>query len=130
MSGLGTSAAYSGKFQRSKIRKKIPTVFSDLDINDGPFTPTEYSRVKGTLKRRKMFGPDELPPEVLIECDIDDIVLKICNHALMSGDKPGQWSYSNIISIPKSGNLSNPNNHRGIVSVSLVFLRKYTIGSY
>ena len=32
----------------------------------------------------------------------------------MSGEKPGQWSYSNIIPVPKSGNLSKPSNTRGI----------------
>ena len=47
-----------------------------------------------------------------------------CNVALMSGEKPEQWSYSNIIPIPKSGNLSKPSNTRGI-SLSCTIAKIY-----
>ena len=32
----------------------------------------------------------------------------------MNGRKPDQWSLSNILPVPKSGNLSNTDNYRGI----------------
>ena len=32
----------------------------------------------------------------------------------MQCDKPPQWSFMNIIPVPKSGNLSVTNNYRGI----------------
>ena len=92
----------------------IPTVFSDLNIDDGPFTEEEYAKAKSTLKQGKSPGPDNIPPEVLKNCGLDDIVLEICNMALMKNNKPEQWSLSNIIPVPKKGNLSNADNYRGI----------------
>ena len=44
--------------------------------------------------------------------------------ALMSGEKPEQWSRSNIAPIPKTGNLSNPANYRGI-SLSCIIAKMY-----
>ena len=92
----------------------IPTVFSNLGISDEPFTAAEYANVKSCLKRGQSGGPDDIPPEVYIDCDVDTEVLLLCNNAFKSGDKPGQWGYSNIVPIPKSGNLSKPSNTRGI----------------
>ena len=92
----------------------IPSVFGDLEISEEPFTTAEYARVKAGLKRGQNGGPDEIPPDVYINCDLDEEVLELCNNALMSGVKPNQWSRSNIVPIPKSGNLSKPSNTRGI----------------
>ena len=92
----------------------IPTVFSNLDISEEPFTPAEYAKVKAGLKRGQSGGPDEIPPDVFINCDVDNEILELCNTALMSSEKPDQWSYSHIVPIPKSGNLSKPQNTRGI----------------
>ena len=102
----------------------IPVLFSGLDISDEPFTRAEYQRVKASLKRGKGIGPDEIPSEVFKYCEVDDIVIALCNRALMSGEKPDQWTRSNIIPIPKSGNLSNPSNYRGI-SLSCVIAKIY-----
>jgi len=94
--------------------EEIPIVFSDLDIDDGPFTEEEYAKAKSNLKLGKSPGPDNIPPEVLKNCELDDIILKMCNMAMMNSMKPEQWSLSNIIPIPKKGNLSNVDNYRGI----------------
>ena len=102
----------------------IPTVFDNLDICDEPFTIAEYNRAKSSLKRGQSGGPDNIPPDVYIDCDIGNEVLELCNNALMSSDKPGQWSYSNIVPIPKSGNLSKPANTRGI-SLSCTIAKIY-----
>ena len=62
--------------------EEIPDVFSDLNIPDGPFTTAEYNQVKTSLERGKGAGPDEIPPEVYKYCDVDDMVLAMCNRAL------------------------------------------------
>ena len=53
-------------------------------------------------------------------CDLDQIVLDFCNKALTKGEKPDHWSISNIIPLPKKGDLSDPKNYRGISLSSLV----------
>ncbi|KAJ8372888.1 hypothetical protein AAFF_G00275920 [Aldrovandia affinis] len=52
----------------------------------------EFATVKSTLKQGKSAGPDGIPPEVLKNCDLDDIILEICNLALMENNKPDIWS--------------------------------------
>ena len=98
----------------------IPTIFSNLDIKDDIFTLDEFRRVKSSLKLGKAAGPDELPPEVYKSCDFDEICLDFCNRALLENDKPDMWSYMNIIPVPKSGDLSNTNNYRGISLICII----------
>jgi hypothetical protein len=86
----------------------IPQIFTDLDINDGPFTMQEFAKVKRSLKKGKSAGPDGIPPEI----------------ALMKNDKPEQWSWSNIIPVPKSGNLTKADNYRGI-SLTCIIAKLY-----
>ena len=52
--------------------------------------------------------------------DIDDIVLKFCNNALCDGNIPDQWKLSNIIPVPKKGDLTKTDNYRGISLTSIV----------
>ena len=92
----------------------IPDIIANLDIEDGPLTMEEHLHAKRSLKLGKCAGPDNIPPEVLKTCDLDDIMLSFCNQVLMNGRKPDQWSLSNILPVPKSGNLSNTDNYRGI----------------
>ena len=89
-------------------------MYEGLDIGDGPFTLDEFKRVKTSLKLGKSAGPDGIPPEVFKCCDFDDICLNFCNKVLMQSDKPPQWSFMNIIPVPKSGDLSVTDNYRGI----------------
>ena len=48
------------------------------------------------------------------KCDLDDILLNFANRLLLNHDKPAQWSTSNIIRVPKKGDLSKAGNYRGI----------------
>ena len=100
--------------------EEIPNIFEDLDINDGPFTLDEFRKVKSSIKIGKAAGPDEIPPDVYKSCDFDMICLDMCNRALMENDKPDLWSYMNIIPVPKSGDLSNTNNYRGISLICII----------
>ena len=52
--------------------------------------------------------------------DIDDIILKFCNDALCDGHLPDQWKLSNIIPVPKKGDLTKTDNCRGISLTSIV----------
>ena len=100
--------------------EEIPNIFEDLDINDDPFTLDEFKKVKASLKLGKAAGPDSIPPEVFKCCDFDEISLQFCNKALTENDKPDLWSFMNIIPVPKSGDLSNTNNYRGISLICIV----------
>lgn len=51
----------------------IPAFFSNLDINDVPFTLAEYVKVKRSLKQGKSSGPDGIPLQLLKNCDLDII---------------------------------------------------------
>ncbi|CAK6977732.1 uncharacterized protein LOC114950604 [Scomber scombrus] len=103
---LGSTADGAGE--------EIPSVLQNLDIDDGPFTVTELARAKATVRAGKSAGPDGIPPEVLKNCDLDDIMLEFSNLALLQNKLPDVWSLSNIIPVPKSGDLSKPDNYRGI----------------
>ncbi|XP_072046990.1 uncharacterized protein [Amphiura filiformis] len=80
----------------------------------------EYDTAKKDISEGKSTGEDGIPPEVLKRCNLDDIVLNFCNEALMNGKKPDQWSILNLIPIPKSGDLREGKNYRGICLSSIV----------
>ncbi|KAJ8417763.1 hypothetical protein AAFF_G00226060 [Aldrovandia affinis] len=84
---LGTHPTVEG------AEEEIPAVLTNLNIDDGSFTVTEFARVKSTLKQGKSAGPDGIPPEVLKNCDLDDIILEICNLALQNM----VWPYNKFL---------------------------------
>ena len=92
----------------------VPAVLGDLNIDDGPFTSREFAEAKASLRQGKSAGPDGIPPEVIKHCNLDDFILEICNQALVENIMPEIWSLSHIIPVPKSGDLSKPDNYRGI----------------
>ena len=100
--------------------EEIPNIFEDLDIKDDPFTLDEFRKVKSSIKIGKAAGPDEIPPDVYKSCDFDEISLNFCNRALMENDQPDLWSYMNIVPVPKSGDLTNTNNYRGISLICII----------
>ena len=100
--------------------KAIEDIFTDLDIKVGPFSKEEYTVAKKALKEGKAPGEDGITPEVIKRCDLDDIILNFCNRTIMHLEKPEQWSIINIITIPKTGDLSLGKNYRGISLSSIV----------
>ncbi|KAJ4938949.1 hypothetical protein JOQ06_028414 [Pogonophryne albipinna] len=92
----------------------IPAFLQNLPIDDGPFTASELARAKSTVREGKSAGPDGIPPEVLKYCDLDYLILDFCNLALLHNMQPDIWSLSNIIPVPKAGDLSKPDNYGGI----------------
>ena len=98
----------------------IRTVHPPQDIEEGPFTLEELQLAKKQIVEGKAFGDDGIAPEVMKRVDIDDIILKFCNSALRDGNIPDQWRLSNIIPVPKKGDLTKTDNYRGISLTSIV----------
>ena len=78
----------------------------------------EYAAVKKAIVEGKAPGPDGIPPEVWKRCDLDDILLRYANR-LLEGEKPNQWSESNLVTLPKDGDLGITSNYRGIALSSV-----------
>ena len=68
----------------------IDQVLQDLNINDGVFTEDELQKAKKSLQDGKSAGPDDIPPEVIKNCNLDSIILEFANTLISSGDKPRQ----------------------------------------
>ena len=81
----------------------------------------EYKAVKN-IKIGKAAGPEGISPEVLKYSDLDETVLQFANKLPMNRDEPVQWSESNLVPIPKSGNLSQVSNYMEI-SLSQIMLK-------
>ena len=103
---------------------EIADILTNVGNDNVPFSMEELRKVKCSLKQGKRAGPDNIPPEVLRNCELDVIMLEFCNMALMVNNKPTQWSLSNIIPIPKSGNLTSPDNYHGI-SITCTMAKVY-----
>ena len=95
---------------RAPIRTIIP---DELPINTENFTIDELQCCIKSLKNGKACGLDDIPAEVWKSHILDKELLDFCNRTL-NGDKPEIWSASGIIPIPKTGDLSDPANYRGI----------------
>ena len=58
--------------------------------------------IQKKIKTGKAVGPDEIPPEILKYCDIDENI---------NLDRPDQWSEDNLLPIPNGDNLSQVSNY-------------------
>ena len=99
---------------------QLEPVLQDLQIKDDVFEMEELLKAKKSLRDGKQAGPDNIPPEVLKTCNFDDILLDFANKLLTNMEKPQQWSEINLIPVPKSGDLSDISNYRGISLASIV----------
>ena len=57
----------------------IPTILENLNIQTDLLTIDEYMAVKNKLILGKSTDPNDIPPDLLKLCDVDDINLKIAN---------------------------------------------------
>ena len=94
--------------------KEINTIFENLQYTSGSFTMDELIKARSKITLGKASGPDNIPPEVIKLCNIEQPLLDFANDLLLNGCKPDQWSISNIIPVPKKGDLSKGGNYRGI----------------
>ena len=98
----------------------LVNILHDLQIDDVDFTLKEMAKVKKQLREGKGSGSDNIPPEVLKRCNLDDILLNFANKLLNDNEKPKQWSEIDMIPLPKTGDLSDTGNYRGISLSSIV----------
>lgn len=86
----------------------------DLNINDSRFTTREFTEVKASVRQGKSARPDRIPPKVVKNCNLDDIILEIYNQALVAYNMLKIWSLSHSIPVTKSGDFSKPDNYHGV----------------
>ena len=89
-------------------------VSDTLPIDCEAFSLGELEVVIKSLKSSKSPGLDNIPPAVWKLPDLHQHLLGFCNSALLDGSTPEAWTTASIIPIPKKGNLSKPDNYRGI----------------
>ena len=85
-----------------------------LNIKIGPFINSEYENARKQIKENMATGPDAISPEVLKRCEINYIIIGFANKILINHEKPTQLGQSDMLPIPKKGDLSLPSNHHGI----------------
>ena len=98
----------------------VEQVFGKLSIRDDPFDMEEYIVAKRTMKCEKNSGDDGITLELLKYAGLNDIILGFINKAYSTKVLPHEWKTLIIIPVPKSGNLTKPDNYRGISLISLV----------
>ena len=74
------------------------------------------------MKSGKSSGNDGLISEMFSACpDVFAPILKtLFNYIYSSGIYPDSWSECLVVAVPKSGDLSDPNNYRPIVLISVL----------
>ena len=98
----------------------ILTVFDSLGISEDPFSTKEFQSAKKSIRCGKACGEDGITPEFLKYGGLDDIVLGFVNQAYTEGNIPERWKTLIIVPVPKKGDLTKPDNYRGISLISLV----------
>jgi len=86
----------------------------ELNISVSPFTIDELKSVLSETKPCKAFGPDNIPPIIWKDDNFHNILLKLRNIAFEDNVCTDHWLNSNIIPVPKKGDLSLAANYRGI----------------
>ena len=95
-------------------------VFSDSSTNKYyySFTIPEIRMALRTYRSSTVPGSDGIPTRVLQLCELEEDVLNVLNfHSILSNNDntvPDKWKHCIIVSIPKKGNSSSLENHRGI----------------
>ena len=66
----------------------LPSILHSLDITDIEFTNEELQFAKKSIKEGKSCGPDNIAPEILKRCDLDEPILYFANKLIIEGMKP------------------------------------------
>ena len=105
-----------GKKSSLPESNSLPSVqISDpLDIDTSPFTLEELASATKQLSPSKAFGPDNIPALIWKDEKFQKLLLDLCNHAFSTLKPPEVWHKSQIIPLPKKGDLSLAANYRGI----------------
>ena len=100
--------------------EEILPVFENLHIKGDIFTLDEYNKLKRSIQCGKSAGEDCIMPKVFKYVPIDDIVLDIINKYYIKFEQPDLWNISNIVPVPKSGDITKADNYRGISFTSVI----------
>jgi hypothetical protein len=90
-------------------------------VSDAPFTLKETISAIGALKINRATGLDGIPAEALQKPCFRDILHRLANEYL-DGTAPPEVFITNLVLVPKKGDLSLVENYRGIALIS-VFLK-------
>ena len=88
-------------------------VCNSLNIPTGKFTIAELTQVLKNVKN-KALGPDKIPAVLWKDPIFHQLLIDLCNFASENHISPSVWLQSQIIPIPKKGDLTLPTNYRGI----------------
>ena len=103
---LGTLPAINDQPIQRVIQHELP-------IKKGPFSMDEIDKALQSTKNGKAAGLDTIPPEVWKTGKFNDILLQFCNEVYNS-NPIDFWRKGCILPFPKKGDLSLPENYRGI----------------
>ena len=93
--------------------KKYQELYTELDLNKGPFTSDEIDKALRSITNGKAEGLDEIPAEVWELEAFKNIILHFCNN-VYNQDPLQRWNEGCLLPFPKKGNLANTENYRGI----------------
>ena len=118
-----TISEISGKSSKPAIRLKGGSSasrlsnwtehFKNLNIPTCSFSINELKVVLKSLKSAKAFGPDNIPAIIWKDPIFHSLLLKLCEFCLLENQCPTSWRKSQIIPVPKKGDLSLATNYRG-----------------
>jgi exonuclease III len=97
-----------------------PDFMFDIPFNISEISGEELNAAAKQLSSGKATGIDEVCAEVLKFDSVQNQLLPFFNHALTNGVAFSDWQISLIVPVPKSGDLSNPTNYRGIALMSII----------
>ena len=98
----------------------IPETDEDLDINIAVPTKEEILKSISSLKNGKAAGPDDIPAEAMkASQEVSADALEILLRKIWDKNKvPQDWRDGHLTVLPKKGDLSICDNHRGIMLLS------------
>ena len=83
------------------------------NIPTGKFSQAEVNIAIKQMKLGKAPGLDNIPIEVWRLPKLKKYLTRFCN-ATLEGNRPPEWGLSGIVPVPKKGDLTIPDNYRGI----------------
>ena len=93
---------------------EIVKVFDEInEIRKGDFDIEELSKALNQMKNGKAPGTDSLPVEFWKIEELKQPLLDFCN-ATYNDNRPNEWGLLKLVPVPKKGDLTKPDNYRGI----------------